>query len=664
MIYKTRKLRLLMLALMLIPIIGVYAQVNEITLSKPGKLSKELGKSVDTITTLKVNGDINGEDIEFMISMPKLNSLDLGNARIIDDYSYPAQYKSVSGLSRHFGNNEPVAKKYDKQTLLISGSRFYRKVIMPIMCNNLVILPPQPSDSVYALDYCLMGLLEAASGINSFTCSKQLIITMVDVKRFTFDTKKHQSVLPCLIKQQGKVSLRIWMWEIDDLLSYLKKNDISSFEGILPYGLSAMPCGDTLDLSMVNLRTTGLLAFAGCPAKYVIMPKSIEEISDLAFEDSNVETVEFVGEYAPSFIGDKNAHNSNIYVQAYYPIDVSSWDFSVVVPDEYFQNYQLGEWKNVVVKKKNSNTKYEFLIEKPGTLSKSLTDEIVKSAESLTLKGVLYDTEIERINDCKGLKYLDISCCYVAKSPQTVEKERANREFQLAVLQMLGDMVQEEAQSQFERGTMSYAEAMNNVMWGKYVETVAKQASQDKVEADANCICPELNLKLLKEYHMPAQIKIIRHIGYLPMLEKIVLPPSATEIDYYAFSGLEKIKDISFPKTLEYMGAGAFKNCKSLTNLDFSSTNLKEIVYRRNDVDKETGIFYNCDNLKEVRFPASLTTLAVNGDIPKDCVLYFYSSEIPIIHCWWEPQSIHVPRGTKAGWNNWILRGVKVVDDL
>ena len=650
---------------MMAPIIGTYAQVNEITLSKPGRLEKELGKSADTITTLKVNGDINGEDIEFMISMPKLNSLDLGNARIFDDYSYPAQNKIASGLSRYIGNNNPVVKNYDKQTLLISGSRFYRKVIMPIMCNNLVILPPQPSDSVYALDYCQMGILEAASGINSFTCSKQLIIMMVDVKNFTFDIKKHQSVLPCLIKQQGKVSLRIWMWGIDDLLSYSEKNDISSFEGILPYGLSAMPCGDTLDLSMVNLRTVGLLTFAGCPAKYVIMPKSIEEISDLAFEKSNVETVEFVGEYAPSFIGDKNANNSNIYVQAYYPIDVSSWDFSVVVPDEYFQNYQLGEWKNVVVKKKNANTKYEFLIEKPGTLSKYLTNEIVNSAESLTLKGVLYDTEIEILNDCKGLKFLDISCCYVAKSPQTVEKERANREFQLAVLQMLGEMVQKDAQSKYEQGKISYAEAMNNVMWGKYAEKVANQVNQDKVEADANCICPQLNLKLLKKYHMPAQIKIIRNVGYLPMLEKIVLPPSATEIYYYAFSGLEKLKDISFPKTLEYMGNSAFKNCKSLTKLDFSNTNLKEIVIRKGDYGKETGLFYGCINLKEVRFPASLTILADEGDVPKKCVLYFYAPEIPITHCvWWEPETIHVPRGTKAGWGKWIRDGVNVIDDL
>lgn len=663
---KTRKTKLMMLALIFAPIMGAYAQINEITLSKPGGLEKVLGNTADTITTIKVNGEINGEDIEFMISMSKLTSLDLENAKIVDNYAYPTikQKNAVaSRLSRAIGvsnnaNTNTNSKNYNNQTLLISGSRFYKKVVMPLICNNLVVLPPQPTDSVYTLDYYQMGTLVAGSGINSVTCSKHFIPMIIDVKNFTFDIAEHKSITPFIIKQQNKTLLRLWYWGVDELVSYCNKQNITSFDNVLPGGFSAIP-GDTLDLSQVNIKTIGLYAFANCPAKYIIMPKSIEEISDLAFEKSNVEIVRFLGENAPVIIADKNKKN-------YYTndIDVSSWNFSIIVPDEYYQRYQLGEWKNLVIKKENSNTKYEFVIETPGTLSKCLSNEVVNFAESLTLKGVLYDTEIERLNDCKGLKYLDLSCCYVAKSPQTIEKEQANREFQLAVLQMLGEITQKDAQSKFEQGKISYAEAMNNVMWGQYAESVAKQASQNKVEADENCICPELNLKLLKEYHMPMQIKIIRNVGYLPMLEKIVLPPSATEIYYYAFSGLSNLKEISFPNSLEYMGNAAFKNCKSLTKLDFSNTKLKEIVIRRGDVGDDTGLFYKCNNLNEIRFPASLTVLADEGGLPEQCVVYFYSPEIPITHCWWEPQSIHIPRGTKAGWSNWISRGVKVVDDL
>ena len=643
---KTRKTITMMLAIMFAPIIGAYAQANEITLSKPGRLEKELGKSSDTITTLKVNGDINGKDIECMISMPKLISLDLGNARISENYSYPTQNKPLSGLSKSIGiGNTLDSKNYNKQTLIISGSRFYNKVVMPVSCNNLVILPPQPSDSVYALDYYQMGRLEAASGLNSITCSKQFLPAIIDVKNHALDNKQLESFFSFLLIQQDKVFLRYWPWDMKILSTYCERQKITFIDNIFPYGFRRVPCGDTLDLSQVNIKQAGQYAFAECQARYIIMPRTIEAVSGLAFEKSNVETVEFIGEYAP-VIGDH------------------SWELSVIVPDEYYQNYQLGEWKDLVVKKKNANTKHEFLIEKPGSLSDYLTDEIVRNVETLTLKGILYDTEIDRLNDCKGLKYLDISCCYVAKSPQTVEKERANREFQLAVLQMLGEMVQKDAESKFEQGTISYSEAMNNVMWGKYAEMVAEQVSKNKIEADANCICPELNLKLLKEYHMPAQIKIIRHVGYLPMLEKIVLPPGATEIFYYAFSGLKKLKDISFPKTLEYMGNAAFKNCKSLTKLDFSNTNLKEIVIRKSDIGKETGIFYGCDELEEVRFPASLMTLADDGVVPMNCVLYFYSKEVSSPRCWWEPKSIHVPRGTKAGWSRWITYGVNVIDDL
>lgn len=659
---KNRQLRLMMLALMLIPFIGVYAQVNEITLSKPGRLGKEIGKSADTITTLKVNGDINGEDIEFMVSMPKLNSLDLGNARIFDDYSYPAQNKIASGLSRYIGNNNSAAKSYNKQTLLISGSRFYRKVIMPIMCNNLVILPPQPTDSVYSLEFCQMGRLVAASGINSITCSKLFLPMIIDVKNFTFDVAKHKSITPCIIMQQNEVKLRVWHWGIDELMAYCKRNNIASFDNVLPGSFSAIK-GDTLNLSQVNIKTIGAYVFANCPAKYVIMPRSVENISDLAFEKSNVESVEFTGEYAPAFIGDKN--KNDFYARQYYPVDVSSWNFSIIVPEKYYQNYQLGEWKELVVKKDNAISKYEFVIEKPGTLSSYLTNEIIKGAEGLTLKGILYDTEIDLLNECKGLKYLDLSCCYVAKSPQTIEKERASREFQLAVLQQLGEITQKDAKSKFEQGKISYAEALNNVMWGQYAESVAKQASQNKVEADENCLCPELNLKLLKEYHMPMQLKIIGPIGYFPALEKIVLPPSATQIYYYAFSGTCSIKEISFPNSIEYIGNGAFKNCKSLTKLDFSNTNLKGVVINRKGYGGEdSSLFYGCDNLIEVRFPATLTTLEDEGDVPRRCVLYFNSLEAPKGYCYWEPQVIHVQRGAKAGWSIWIAKGINVIDDL
>lgn len=669
MIYRTRKLWLMMLALMLAPIIGAYAQVNEITLSKPGRLEKELGNTADTITTIKVNGDINGEDIEYLISMSKLTSLDLGNAKIIDEYSYPAKKTKnaiASGFSRAIGINNNAnsnSNNYSKQTLLISGSRFYKKVVMPLSCNKLVILPPQPTDSVYALEYCQMGRLEAASGINTITCSKKFLPMVIDLKDNTMDDKTQKSIFSFLLIQQGETLLRYWIWDTDELVSYCKKQKITSIDNIRPYAFSKAPCGDTLDLSEVNIKTFDLLAFAECPAKYVIMPRSVENISDLAFEKSNVESVEFTGEYAPAFIGDKN--KNDFYARQYYPVDVSSWNFSIIVPEKYYQNYQLGEWKELVVKKDNAISKYEFVIEKPGTLSSYLTNEIIKGAEGLTLKGILYDTEIDILNECKGLKYLDLSCCYVAKSPQTIEKERANREFQLAVLQQLGEITQKDAKSKFEQGKISYAEALNNVMWGQYAESVAKQASQNKVEADENCLCPELNLKLLKEYHMPMQLKNIGPIGYLPALEKIGLPPSATQINYYAFSGTCSIKEISFPNSIEYIGNGAFKNCKSLTELDFSNTNLKGIVINRKGYGgKESSLFYGCDNLSEVRFPATLTTLEDEGDVPERCVLFFNSLEAPKGYCYWEPQAIHVQRGAKAGWSVWIAKGINVIDDL
>ncbi len=635
--------------------------MNEITLSKPGKLKKDLKKSIDTITTLKVSGYINGEDIEFLVSLPKLATLNLENAAIVEGYTYPAKNTY----------NDASIQHYDKQTLLISGSHFFKKVVMPNSCDRLAILSPQPTDSVSKLEYFQLGTL-VANKILGIKCSKNIIIGSLVANVIIYDkespaiftevmdypgfgqdyysiSRKEELMKqfnPCFIKSQQKnYSLNICPGSIDNLITTCKQYNITVIDQTLSNSFSYINCKDTLDLSQLNINKIGSNTFTGCPAKYIIMPLSIKEISGSAFKESNVEAIEFLGENAPVILE-----------------GASSWKFPILVPAKYYSNYQLGEWKRLFVKNENTITKYEFVIETPGTLSEFLTDEIIKSVESLTLKGILYDTDIPRLNRCKHLEYLDISCCYVAKSPQTIEREKANLEFKLALIQSLGEMAQENAQYKYEQGQISYAEAMNNVMWGQYAETLAKQAREHKIEADNNCVCPELDLECLKEYHMPMQIKYIGAIGKLPKLKKIVLPPSATQVLSFAFSGLNKIEEFNFPNTLEILGAGVFQRCSSLKKLDFSNTNLKTI----NPKSKvcEGGLFYGCNSLVEIRFPSTFKMINDHGKLPDNCILYFYSPEAQDTFARWRPKSIHVPRGTKAGWSRWITYGVNVIDDL
>lgn len=635
---KNRQLRLIMLALMLIPFIGVYAQVNEITLSKPGKLGKELGKSADTITTLKVNGGINGKDIILMISMPKLISLDLKNAEIVEAYSY-----------RSAGTSQK--KEYDKGTLLISGSRHFEKLSPPRNCYKIVILPPNESDDTFHLPYFRIGTLVVDSDI-AINSSKTIVVDVLDNSRWEEDYWNQdwnmkntiKSINPCFIKSKQK-NYSIWNWSrnIDDLLATCNKYHISKFQQVLPNSFSSVKCGDTLDLSRVFIRILPENAFRGCPVKHLVLSSSIEEFYNNTFDDSSIETVEFTGKQPP---------------KCKYTASNKIGNITMIVPDGYFMYYsQYYGWKDLSVREKNGITEYEFTIEKPGTLGNYLTYEITKSVERLTLKGAIYDTDVKYINECNNLTYLDLTYCYVAKSPQTIEKEKATREFQAAVFQMLGEMTQENAHNQFEQGNISYAEAMDNVVWGEYAKQAAELLKQDKVKATENCICPELKLQKLKEYHMPIQAKVI-YARACSSLEKVVLPPKATAVEYYGFAHCEKLKEISFPNTLLRIGGGAFYGCKSLEVLNFSKSQLVEIVESRD------GTFEGCENLKAVAFPATFQRMTESTWKSPMCHWYFLSKEKPQ-YVRVPDGIVHIPKGSINGWRALANdQHIRLVDDI
>lgn len=451
---------------------------------------------------------------------------------------------------------------------------------------------------------------------------------------------------PYLIKK-GSGELLIWKCDnIDEFLAVCSRHGISEIHNVFPGAFSSLDCGDTLDLSRIPIRNLTVPAFTECPAKYLILSPLTEKFSARAFKGSSIETVEFTGKRAPEY-----ERNSNYY----YP-DLEA-NMTMIIPDGCSNNYRKSGWSFLHVKEKNAITDYEFTIDKPGTLGNYLTFEIAKTIERLTLKGAIYDTDVEYINKCKELTYLDLTCCFVAKSPETIQREKTNHEFQAAVFQLLGEMAQENAQNQYEHGNISYGDAMNSIVWGEYAKQAAELISQDKVEANDNCICPKINLWKLKEYHMPIQAKII-DLGSCNSLEIVILPPKATVIETRAFIGCEKLKELEFPNTLTRIGGGAFCNCKLLEVLNFSKTQLVEIVEGRD------GTFEGCDNLKAVAFPETFQKMTESTWKSPMCHWYFLSKE--------KPQYVRVPDGVvhirKGCINGWRAiandQHIRLVDDI
>ena len=104
--------------------------------------------------------------------------------------------------------------------------------------------------------------------------------------------------------------------------------------------------------------------------------------------------------------------------------------------------------------------------------------------------------------------------------------------------------------------------------------------------------------------------------------EIFTVPEGITTIHDGAFFRTESLKNINFPPTLKYIGAGAFEYCSGLTNIVLPEGT--EIIYENAFADctslssvqfpdslKGVGAyaFYACPNLKEVTIPRNCTTI-------------------------------------------------------
>lgn len=114
---------------------------------------------------------------------------------------------------------------------------------------------------------------------------------------------------------------------------------------------------------------------------------------------------------------------------------------------------------------------------------------------------------------------------------------------------------------------------------------------------DTNIFC--VNNGVLEKYNsnntcviIPEYINVIGKNAFkgCEFLEKVILNENITKIDQNAFKGCKRLKEINFPKSLEYIGEFAFYHCHSLSKICIGE-NVKSL---------EKGAFLGCDNLEEV----------------------------------------------------------------
>lgn len=97
-------------------------------------------------------------------------------------------------------------------------------------------------------------------------------------------------------------------------------------------------------------------------------------------------------------------------------------------------------------------------------------------------------------------------------------------------------------------------------------------------------------------------------------IDTLIIPEGVKEIDGFTFYGIENLKKVVLPKSLEGINLKAFAYCKNLEEVEFnnnlriiaskafSHTNLKKVVLPESLEVLQIGNFGCCRNLKEVTF--------------------------------------------------------------
>ena len=678
------KQRILSLLSLLLVYSFAYAQSSmTIQCEKPGKLSKML-KGKENVNSLIISGKLDGKDIEFINALSNLEKLDLKDAQIDEDY----QYTIVDGKTKH-------KLEINSRTLLFAPSstikelhipsKFYvRSIPSALKKANIKITKEYPVANIQNLYIHFVGSyfdygkyshnltaknvhLDLDSSISGANWEEILAVLSIMGKDYAYtrkfsnsqiDTLFLSSYIDCksslfrelpaskvLICKDKKI-LPCWL----EQKSNITREDLSGYDVIMARAFEGH--NEIKNVSLPgNIKIIPANCFNGCHIESITMD-SVEYIFGNAFSASKIT---FNMKEPPSF------QNMYDYDKIFKMADIQ-------IPKGTRKQYQLGQWKNYVVHEDGEKNNYEFIIEKPGTLGLYITDNVIQTVQDLSLTGILYDTDIDVLNKCKGIKNLDISKTLILKSPATAQKEEEDSKALLSLLGGLTNMAAENAQKEYNYGMGSLADAVGTKAIADYFNEASKNVSNKKITPSEECLLPRLDMPQLEEIHLPILLKHLGHgIKRHEKLRRIILPPALETLDADAFSGCISLDSLFLPNTVKSFVYDQYrneenKNLCSLKYVDLSQTQLTEIPYGWLG---ETG-----GNLEYISFPKTLKKFELqirlgnsNCDIyiplEEGSTRYIYPSIGNGNTC-----KIHIPKGCKAGWTSESFKDIAIIDDL
>jgi hypothetical protein len=414
-------------------------------------------------------------------------------------------------------------------------------------------------------------------------------------------------------------------------------------------------CTELTELSAPALKAIDSEAFAGSSLKHLTLPASLEKFVGDAFANSSLEDVEFTGQYPPEIIEYSKPYSS-VNVSGYTNCSDLAFDGVIYVPEGRFDAYNIGSYKKASVMEKGKGREYVFNVDKPGTLNRYITDANAGDIVSLTITGRLYDTDFDAIYKCKNLRSLDLSHCFIMESYATAKQKREEDAALLELLSAVASMANANESVKFRAGLGNVSDVAYTEAASKLFGKALKELESGEITPSDQCVFPDRPFnddpnRFLTKIVLPIQMKKVPALWQAHNLKEIILPPYAEEIPYRSFQSA-KISSISFPATLKKLGEESFIGA-DLTEVDLSHT----------QVERLSSTFESCNNLKIFKGNRKLTY--IYGPIgTKNVVGYFYTLEKPEGLQYDTFKTIHIPRGSKAGWPKRDYDEVEIIDDI
>lgn len=382
-----------------------------------------------------------------------------------------------------------------------------------------------------------------------------------------------------------------------------------------------------------NLRYIGSHAFYKCPnlTRATFKNKECRLTIDNSFYDSNVKYFHFQGpvffscskaEYctyifdAPSVIKLRPCKYSNfVFNSRPEEIEWETAENNVVFSpkgelDYYSHLFGGKKYEFLVVEQGHDTKSYNIKMERPGTILSYLPIKELLYIDSLTITGTLYETDLEVIEQCKMLRYLDISRTYFTSSPEKRKQEREDAEQWRALFGLIGNMA-DVKYNNFEMTSEDY-------IFTKLFAELAKQSSdvKDTKKLSFGLRGAFCNMQFLQEVVMPYRAKTITNcFNDCLRLRKVKLP---LYVEYVSgFNRCFSLSDIDFPSTIN--GIKGFTHCHTFEKIDLSHLTFK-VNYNKETLWEHA--FNDCASLRELRLPQGIThcynwfSYDLSSDIP------------------------------------------------